>query len=78
MVSPFSCGTQFADWIDRNCMRCIKYNPEEATGECEIDDALISAYLGDGEVTEEIAERMGYRSAANLYTWDCPERVECG
>jgi hypothetical protein len=72
-VQPFYCGSQFGDWIDRNCSRCSKYDPDEATGECEIDDALGMAYLGDGEISEEIARRMGYDEA--VYSWDCPERV---
>lgn len=74
-VQPFHCGSQYADWVDHNCSRCAKFDPEVATGECAIDDALGMAYLGDGLVTYAIAERMGYTALkGHVLVWDCPER----
>ena len=50
----------------------MKFNPDEYTGECEIDGALGLALFGHGLVTGDIAERMGYREG--YFSWDCPER----
>jgi hypothetical protein len=72
---PFSTGSQFADWLDRNCERCVKYEPEGAAGACSIDAALLTAQITDGSVPDEIAERLGYEPDKNYYTWYCPERV---
>ena len=73
-VYPFHCGSQFADWLGRNCDGCVKYDPEEATGECEIDEALGVAFLGDGSVSVEIGRRMGAIGNELALTWDCPEK----
>lgn len=75
---PFSCGTQFMDWKDRNCDRCAKYDYEDFTSSCEIDAAIFTASIeGDG-VDATIAQRMGYLKAdgserALDLTWKCPE-----
>lgn len=79
-VRPFSCGSQYGDWRDRNCFRCVKSyehmepKPENGLGPCEIDNAVGLAYIGSGSVTPEIATRMGY-SDIGVYGWDCPERA---
>lgn len=79
--NPFSTGSQFADWCSRNCDRCVKYEPEGAPAACEIDHALLAAQCGDGSVTQDIAERLGYVEGTAFtedgffYTWDCPERI---
>jgi len=60
-ITPFSCGTQFGDWQERNCENCNKFdsdNPDNSN--CEIDEALLIAYFDDGTVSAEIAKRMGY------------------
>lgn len=72
MRRPFSCGTQYGDWVERNCEVCLLYDREKAGG-CEIDDALGLALFGDGTVSEEIAERMG-ATDPRAYSWECPER----
>jgi hypothetical protein len=72
-MRPFSCGSQFADWESRNCDRCKKFNPDDINkSECDLTLALGDAYLGDGEITEEIAKRIGFVPGA--FSWDCPER----
>jgi hypothetical protein len=74
-LRPFDSGSQYADWQARNCERCRKWNPEEADpARCDLDYALGSAYLGDGQVDVEIARRIGRRPGEARYTWDCPER----
>lgn len=46
-------------WRARNCHHCAKFNTERYDGACEIDGAIVAAYIGNGRVTEEIARRMG-------------------
>ena len=86
-IIPFSCGTQYADWEERNCCHCVKgvFEPE-ADGiwrpKCDIQEELSRAAFRDGGVPKGIARRMGYvvnnpPATANFsYSWDCMERVE--
>ena len=69
---PFSCGSQYASWCERNCHVCTKFNEHNSNESCEIDQALLLAEFGDGSVTDEIYTRMN--AQAEAYTWDCPER----
>ncbi len=64
---PFSCGTQFIDFQAANCCRCTKHSDDAS--KCEIDNALLFAQFGDGSVSADIAERMGYLD-------NCPPRQE--
>jgi hypothetical protein len=70
-MRPFSCGTQFGDWEGANCCRCKKGAPDGSWATCPIQAALIEAYLGDGEISDEIADRMG--RANGRYNWPCGE-----
>ena len=78
---PFSCGTQFLDWGNRNCCRCDKsavYDEKRRiAGEfvCEIEQALSMGALGE-PVPTSLARRCGWDPQRAEYTWDCPERVE--
>lgn len=81
-VRPFCSGSQMGDWDLNNCESCAKSInalDRDATWEsmkarglepCEIEHAISRAYIGDGTVSAEIAERMG---ACDEYTWPCPE-----
>ncbi len=70
--SPFSKGSQFGDWVCRNCHNCRKYDQaKEPT--CEIDIALGLAYLSDGNVPAEIYQRMGAAENEMCYGWTCKE-----
>lgn len=71
-VRPFSNGTQLGAWRARNCHGCGLWNTERFDGTCDLDEAIGLAYGGDGTVTEEVAQRMGFTEGP--YTWDCPER----
>ena len=82
-MRPFSCGTQYMDWEEFNCCHCAKYPADEAwkteqgrAGICPIMLALSEACIGDGQITDEIAARMGYTPSA--YNWRCPEFVPDG
>jgi hypothetical protein len=72
-ISPFYNGTQYLDWQDANCCHCKKYTGEN--GACEINDAISLAACGDGTVSAEIAERMGYSNPL-AYCWKCLERED--
>jgi len=65
---PFSCGTEYGDWVENNCRRCA-LGRSEHTPVCEIDHALLMAMFGRGVIPERIGERLGT-------TGECPERIE--
>ncbi len=75
-VRPFPCGSQYGDWTDANCRRCRKgadvENPPARCG-CDIEQALLEACFGDGDVTTEVAERMGRKPSEDRYNWPCRE-----
>lgn len=79
-IYPFSNGSQYGDWRDRNCFRCVKSyeskepKPIDGLGPCDIDNALGLAYIGSGKVKSEIGKRMGWDHNKPFYGWDCPER----
>lgn len=71
-IRPFYCGTQYADWKDRNCDRCSKRNWKDIDKTCELDRDLSHASIADGKISEKIAKRIGFTKW--FYLWDCPER----
>lgn len=71
VVSPFSCGTQYADWTEANCMTCDKGWRPDRDSECDIEQALSFACIDDGTVPAEIADRMG--RGEGRYNWPCRE-----
>ena len=73
---PFSNGTQFLDWEDRNCCRCALYHDgpiDEAP--CELDRALGDAQMDDGTVSREVADGLGFLDNRDRYTWPCKKRI---
>lgn len=69
----FSCGSEYLDWQDRNCHRCVKdYVPETEAAPCELENAIAGAAVGDGTIPDELAERLkvGIYGPAR----ECPER----
>ncbi len=75
-VRPFYCGTQFADWTERNCARCKHgYDEQAEEFKCFLEKALGEALIGDGTITLEVARKIGWEKPPPFpYTWDCPER----
>lgn len=83
-VHPFANGSQFMDWLENNCCNCARYSfalnpatgktrdPLEEDALCQIELALHQACWGDGSVSPEIAQRMGY-SDPLAYGWRCGE-----
>lgn len=67
-MSPFSCGTQYVDWYDKNCGNCKR---DEVR--CPIALALEEACWGDGMISQEIAERAGAIRWQGHYCWPCGE-----
>lgn len=71
---PFSNGSQYNDWQDSNCERCKKFDQDQADpSKCEIDFEIGKAYLGDGSVSKDIANRIGFFDHQRSYVWKCPE-----
>lgn len=77
-MTPFSKGSQYADWQDMNCCRCVKYvasNQEDQC--CPIEWVLSIASIGDGTIPLSIARRMHAvlpdGSENGNYVWPCGE-----
>ena len=70
-VTPFSSGTEYMEWEDRNCVRCAKScyaTRDMATFEyddfdCAIQEALIDGQIF-GTVTADIAKRANLPGGA--------------
>lgn len=79
-VRPFHCGSQYMDWLDRNCDRCTKgYDHERQESHCEIEEAMSFACIDDGCISTALARRCGITEETRThYTWDCPEREPLG
>lgn len=73
-VIPFSNGTQYMDWTERNCCRCVKGWRESQGYKCDLEIALAKASVFHGRITEAIAKRIGLPGNELALTWDCPER----
>lgn len=73
-MRPFSNGCQYLDWQARNCERCKKFDPENIDNSCIFDQALGDALFGDGEISDEVAEKIGTKRGEDRYTWDCPAK----
>ena len=75
-VRPFYCGTQYLDWLNRNCFRCAKVeyddDPDKCRFDCEIEKALSRADTDDGTIAADLARRMD--CTGKDYLWGCPER----
>lgn len=62
---PFSNGTEYGMWSERNCERCAKGYacndgvPSFDAIACEIERALAIASISDGEIDGRIARRLG-------------------
>ena len=79
-TAPFHCGSQFYDWVEPNCCRCTKARTaNNGKHVCEIEKAIFESRCNHGDVSEDIAERMGYldhsppRQDGFSYTWPCGE-----
>lgn len=74
-IVPFSNGTEYMDWQDRNCWRCTKAWTEEMGGDpgpCDIDNALGVEGQVTGDIPLAIAHRAGWDGM--FLAADCPER----
>ena len=72
-IRPFSNGTEFEMWDERNCQICRNYNSDELAFhncECHISDAFSDALFGFGEVDENIVNLIGFNERHFLK--DCP------
>lgn len=72
-MRPFANGMQYRAWQHRNCERCTKFNLEDIKKSCPLDYAVASACSCNGEITDEIAARIGTKKGEDRYTWICKE-----
>ncbi len=56
-MKAFANSIDFEDWLEGNCYLCKRYNPDKF--ECEIEFELTYANVTDGEISPELAKRMG-------------------
>ena len=72
MITPFSNGTEFMMWHDRNCSRCSKYEHistirNKARCKFAFDIDFATAY--DGKIPLNTAKWIGYKDGELNY--DC-------
>jgi len=59
-ISPFSNGSDFADWTASNCEQCIASSPTTFDdNSCPLEHALGVAYLTDGKSSRHAAVLIG-------------------
>jgi hypothetical protein len=61
------------DWEESNCGRCRKASFGEGLPTCPLQLALMTACFGDGSVSDDIAERIGFTEHEGHYCWPCKE-----
>lgn len=60
---PFPNGGSFIYWMEANCLRCKKFDPDpDSTNPCEIEFALS---IGGDDITDDILHRMGFDTRPN-------------
>ncbi len=80
-VRPFSCGSQYADWVAANCEECAKasewYRDGKPAFTCDLEAALSHASIGDGTVDADTARRIALPvrevGRPGPYCWRCGE-----
>ena len=80
-IRVFHCGSQYMDWTERNCDRCVlgssqDDDPKLDEMRCDMELMLVVACLDDGLIDRKTADGIGYTGGPPFsYTWDCPERA---
>ena len=72
-IRPFSNGTEFEMWDEKNCQICKNHNSDELqfyNCECHISNAFTDALFEYGEVNENIVNLIGFNNRGFLK--DCP------
>lgn len=77
-IHPFSCGSQYADWIHNNCKNgCPKtYDYKLEDWRCPLMKALDIAYISDGTVPQWVAKAIGFYDKRDWYVWHCNRRMK--
>jgi hypothetical protein len=85
---PFSNGTEYGWWMERNCERgqgCRAYNPQASTSRdgCPMEVAIANAAASDGQMKGAHGLRCGLlapgahglliRAEGDATSWRCPE-----
>lgn len=57
---PFSNGSEYRYWKERNCETCTKdFDEQTGKSRCELEEAIAFAAFGDGTIPRAIADRIG-------------------
>lgn len=86
-IVPFSNGSEFMDWDEMNCCRCVKgYQFADGRGPVEDDtppdeflcpiQRAVYESMGTGSVPREIADRHGLSKHEDFAYVTCLELVE--
>ena len=68
-MHPFSNGTEYGAWTAANCDRCqFGYSEIAQHWPCDLEKAINSAYVNDGSIAMDIAERIGLSIRGDLCT----------
>ncbi len=76
MATIFTSGLDYLDWCERNCDLCAKGGDQAEPGssQCELFEALADAACDDGEVSEEVAQRIGKGRRCKEFVKPAPEK----
>lgn len=72
--SPFSNGSEYRYWKERNCERCTKdYDSKTGKSHCPLEEAIAQAAAGDGTIPRAIADRIGVVAESYAHLGACKE-----
>lgn len=61
-VMPFSNGTEFMRWQERNCLQCCRYSnvsSKRSNAKCKLAFDLDFACIDDGTISSKTANKIG-------------------
>jgi len=70
---PFLSYYQYENWKKWNCNRCInRYRKDPGTWHCRSEHMIDIAAVAGGGISQEIADKIGFKKENGLYIWICP------
>jgi hypothetical protein len=69
-IRPFSNGTEYSEWIDRNCENCVHVDwdhPDEPEADCPLLVGLSMADWSDGTIDWALAYAVGLDDDEDRY-----------
>lgn len=72
LITPFYCGSQYIDWVGRNCDNCqMGYDENHGKYKCHIQGAFDHASISDGYINKDIFIESGGNLEDMKYSWKC-------